>query len=158
MTYDDVKELIQMIDESTLTEFQLTMDNVSVQMSKNAREMEKISSDASLTSSTQTASKADSPIVEPVRSTTTAEKPKVEDQSGEMVKAPIVGTFYSAPGADKPAFVKVGDTVKEGDTLCILEAMKIMNEIVSPCDGEVVEIYVANEDMVEYGQPLFRIK
>ena len=80
------------------------------------------------------------------------------EQSGNIVKSPIVGTFYAAPGSDKPSFVKIGDKVQEGDTLCIVEAMKIMNEITSPYVGEIAEIYVSNEELVEYGQPLFRIK
>ena len=69
----------------------------------------------------------------------------------------MVGTFYSSPSPDKGAFVKVGDNVKKGDVLCIVEAMKIMNEITSDVDGSVAEILVNNEDMVEYNQPLFRI-
>ena len=82
---------------------------------------------------------------------------KVEIKSGNLVKAPIVGTFYQSSGPDKPPFVKVGDKVKEGDLLCIIEAMKIMNEIKSPYSGEIVEILVSNDNMVEYNQPLFRI-
>ena len=82
---------------------------------------------------------------------------KVEIKEGNFVKAPIVGTFYQSSSPDKPPLVKVGDKVKEGDLLCIIEAMKIMNEIKSPCNGEVAEIFVSNEDMVEYDQPLFRI-
>ena len=83
---------------------------------------------------------------------------KQEEPVGNIVKSPIVGTFYAAPGSDKPSFVTVGDKVKEGDTLCIVEAMKIMNEIPSPYNGEIAEIYVVNEEFVEYGQPLFKIK
>ena len=83
--------------------------------------------------------------------------PAADDQSGNIVKCPLVGTFYAAPSEDSPAFVKVGDTVKKGQTLGIVEAMKLMNEIESEFDGVVKEIYVQNEESVEYGQPLFRI-
>jgi acetyl-CoA carboxylase biotin carboxyl carrier protein len=77
---------------------------------------------------------------------------------GTEVTAPIVGTFYSAPSPDAPNFVKVGDTVKVGQVLCIIEAMKLMNEIEAEVAGTVVEIVVRNEDPVEYGQVLMRIE
>lgn len=74
--------------------------------------------------------------------------------AGTQVKSPLVGTFYSAPSPDEPPFVLVGQEVKEGDTLCIIEAMKVMNEIKAPCSGKVVRIMVQPGDMVEYNQPL----
>ncbi len=77
--------------------------------------------------------------------------------AGNIVKAPIVGTFYAAASPDEPAYVKVGDTVKKGDVLMIIESMKLMNEVVSDFDGVVEEIFVANGDAVEYDQPLMRI-
>lgn len=72
--------------------------------------------------------------------------------------SPMVGTFYAQASPDKPAFVKVGDKVKKGQTICIIEAMKLMNEIESEYDGEIVEVLIKNEEMVEFGQPLFLIK
>ncbi|WPC41875.1 acetyl-CoA carboxylase biotin carboxyl carrier protein [Clostridium sp. JS66] len=81
-----------------------------------------------------------------------------EDLNVKEVVSPIVGTFYRSSSPDKPAFVEVGTKVKKGDTLCIVEAMKLMNEIQSEVDGEVVEILVENNQMVEYGQPMFKIK
>ncbi len=77
--------------------------------------------------------------------------------SGNVVKSPLVGTFYSAPAPDAPAFVKVGDTVEKGQTLGIVEAMKLMNEIECEFDGVVKEILIDNASVVEYGQPLFVI-
>ena len=74
--------------------------------------------------------------------------------AGTQVKSPLVGTFYSAPSSDEPPFVLVGQEVKEGDTLCIIEAMKVMNEIKAPCSGKVVRIMVQPGDMVEYNQLL----
>lgn len=74
------------------------------------------------------------------------------------VKSPFVGTFYGSPSPDKPAYVKVGDKVSSGQILCILEAMKIMNEIESDAGGEIAEICVENESLVEYGQTLFKIR
>lgn len=81
-----------------------------------------------------------------------------EDVNVKEVVSPIVGTFYRSSSPDKPAFIEVGTKVKKGDTLCIVEAMKLMNEIQSEVDGEVVEILVENNQMVEYGQPMFKIK
>ncbi len=83
---------------------------------------------------------------------------KIEEKSANIVKSPMVGTFYLKPAPDKEDFVKVGDVVKKGQVLCIIEAMKLMNEIESEYDGQIVEICQKNEDMVDYGRPLFKIK
>ena len=80
------------------------------------------------------------------------------DDGLHIVKSPFVGTFYSSPGPGKPVYSKLGDKVKAGQALCVLEAMKIMNEIESDINGEIVEICVENESLVEFGQPLFKIK
>lgn len=79
-------------------------------------------------------------------------------ETGKEIKAPFVGTFYASSGPGEPAYVKVGDKIKKGQTLCILEAMKIMNEIESDVDGVVAEICLENESFVEFGQVLFKIK
>lgn len=83
---------------------------------------------------------------------------KASDAGLHVIKSPFVGTFYASPSPGKPVYCKVGDKVKAGQTLCVLEAMKIMNEIDSDINGEIVEICVDNESLVEYGQPLFKIK
>ena len=85
------------------------------------------------------------------------EKTEAADEF-ELILAPIVGTFYSAAAPDVPAYVKVGDHVKAGQTVCILEAMKLMNEIQADYDCEIEAVLVSNEQKVEYGQPLFRVK
>ena len=82
---------------------------------------------------------------------------KTDDLEGQIVKSPLVGTFYAAPSEDAEPFVNTGDSVKKGQTLAIVEAMKLMNEIESDFDGKVAEVYVENGQAVEYGQPLFRI-
>ncbi len=81
-----------------------------------------------------------------------------EELNHKKLVSPMVGTFYSQPSPDKPPFVKVGDKVKKGQTICIIEAMKLMNEIESEHDGEVAKVLVGNEEMVEFGQPMFLIK
>ena len=92
------------------------------------------------------------PTAAPVSETAApAEAPKV---SGKAIKAPLVGTFYAAPSPDQPPFVQVGDTVKKGDVVLIIESMKLMNEVTSDVDGVVQEILVKNGDAVEYDQPL----
>ena len=83
---------------------------------------------------------------------------EAEEDEPLFITSPIVGTFYSAAAPDVPAFVKVGDRVKNGQTVCILEAMKLMNEIQCEFDCEIEAILVSNEQKVEYGQPLFRVK
>lgn len=82
------------------------------------------------------------------------EETKAEVPQGKVVKAPIVGTFYAAPAPDQPPFVQVGDTVKKGDVILIIESMKLMNEVTSDVDGVVKEILVKNGEAVEYDQPL----
>ena len=81
----------------------------------------------------------------------------MDDLSGNIIKSRLVGTFYAAPSEGAQAYVKVGDNVKKGQTLAIIEAMKLMNEIESEFDGNIVEIYVENGQAVEYGQPLFKV-
>ena len=93
-----------------------------------------------------------------VASVTESTASVVSEEDLFIVKSPIVGTMYSSPNPESQNFVVVGSMVKKGDTLCILEDMKLMNEIESEVDGEVVEVLVSNEDMVEYGQPLFKIR
>ena len=88
----------------------------------------------------------------------TASPSSAEEPEGNIVKSPLVGTFYAAPSEDAPAFVKLGDKVKKGQVLAIVEAMKLMNEIESDFDGEVAEILVENGQPVEYGQPLFVVR
>lgn len=83
---------------------------------------------------------------------------KQSEEAGKKIVSPMVGTFYVSPSPDKPAFVKAGDRVKKGQTVCIIEAMKLLNEIESDVDGEIIKVLVNNEEMVEFGQPLFLVK
>ncbi len=85
------------------------------------------------------------------------EETSVDFNNADDIKAPMVGVFYQAPSPDEPPYVQVGSRVKKGDTLCIIEAMKLMNEITADRDGEIVDICVNNGEVVEYGQILFKI-
>ncbi len=153
MNFEEVKELISIVNNSELTCFELNMDNAAVKMSKNKNDFISPVSESTVVS----AADKKEIIVNSAEKSIIEEAPKKEIVSGNVVKSPIVGTFYASSGPGKPALFKVGDKVKEGDVLCIVEAMKIMNEIVSPYAGEVAEICVKDEELVEYGQPLFRI-
>lgn len=98
------------------------------------------------------------PPVEPASAAATSSSPAAPEANLHLVKSPIVGTYYEAPSPGAPPFVAVGDTVKEGQVLCIIEAMKLMNEIEADASGEIVKMFVSNGSPVEYGMPLFGIR
>ncbi|ADU91353.1 acetyl-CoA carboxylase biotin carboxyl carrier protein [Taylorella equigenitalis] len=100
---------------------------------------------------------AQAPVSSPTSPEPVAQSEVKPDLSGHVVKAPMVGTFYRAPNPSAPPFVEVGMSVKEGDTLCIIEAMKLLNEIEADKSGVIKEILVQNAEPIEYGQPLFVI-
>ena len=93
-----------------------------------------------------------------IAQTAPAAQAEEEAEDETYITSPIVGTFYSAPSPEAKAFVKVGDRVKAGQTVCILEAMKLMNEIESDFDCEIEAVLASNEQKIEYGQPLFKVK
>ena len=103
-------------------------------------------------------STAAAPAATPAAVQESAAQPEEESYSGTVVSAPLVGTFYAANAPEEPPIVSVGDTVTKGQTLCIIEAMKTMNTIESPCDGKVQKILVTNGELVEYHQPLIVIE
>lgn len=101
---------------------------------------------------------AAAPAAAPAAVQESVAQPEEESYSGTVVSAPLVGTFYAANAPEEPPIVSVGDTVTKGQTLCIIEAMKTMNTIESPCDGKVQKILVTNGELVEYHQPLIVIE
>ncbi|KXT62929.1 Biotin carboxyl carrier protein of acetyl-CoA carboxylase [Streptococcus sp. DD04] len=107
---------------------------------------------------------ASAPVLEPAPQAAPTAVPEVAPEAptpaaeGDVVESPLVGVAYLAAGPDKPAFVNVGDQVKKGQTLMIIEAMKVMNEVPAPKDGVITEVLVQNEEMVEFGKGLVRIK
>lgn len=98
------------------------------------------------------------PAASPAAAAAPAEKTADAPEKGNFITSPIIGTFYTSPSPEKPCFVKVGDTVNAGDVVCIIESMKLMNEITSEFSGRVAEVYVNNAESVEFGQKLFRIE
>ena len=137
MNIKEIKELIEIVEASSLSEFSLKEGNLEVTMKKNC-----------------TVSEAAKPVVREISTNVQEEEPE-EDT---YIMSPMVGTFYSSPAPDAVSYVNVGDTVKKGQTLCIIEAMKLMNEIECEYDAEIISVMVSNEQKVEYGQPLFKVK
>ena len=147
MDYDKIKELIEAVSKSNLTRFEVEEGGLKISM-----RTDKDSKNIVVAASQTAAATVAEPMVQ------TAAVPQVEETAGSMVvKSPLVGTFYCAPNVDAKPYVQLGDVVKKGQVLGIVEAMKLMNEIESEFEGEIKEILVENEQMVEYGQPLFVI-
>ena len=162
MNLNEIKDLMAQFDQSSLREFSYKNGTDELQFSKNEARM---ASEAPAQVAPVPAAVAASPVVSapstPVESAV-EEAPSPAETTvapeGDVVESPLVGVAYLAAGPDKPAFVTVGDSVKKGQTLVIIEAMKVMNEIPAPKDGVVTEILVSNEEMVEFGKGLVRIK
>ena len=156
MDYQQILELVKEVSKAGLTNFEYTEGNIRIAMSCPQPEEKIVVPASNLV--LQEAAGAGANTVETAAPAQQEPEQIAEEKGGNVVKSPLVGTFYAAPSEDSQPFVKVGDTVKKGQTLAIVEAMKLMNEIESEFDGVVTEILVENEDNVEYGQPLFRIQ
>ena len=155
MDYKAIQELIKTINESGLYSLEIDSDGTRIKMSKGPEQV--------LIGSTSAVAQTAVTVQEQIKPVAITEEIKekvevVEDESLHIVKSPIVGTFYASASPEKPNFANVGTVVKKGSVLCILEAMKLMNEIESDVDGEIVEVLVKSEEMVEYGQSLFKIR
>ena len=157
MDLDEIKLVLDMMREHDLAEFELERDGVKLRLRKNMREPVERRRPAASAGDVRAACWRRSPTMVGAPATPVL-APANEDIDLAIVKSPIVGTFYrqSEPGA-KP-FADVGQVVKKGQVLCIIEAMKLMNEINSDCDGEIVKVYVENGQAVHYGERLFAIK
>ena len=157
MNLNDIKDLMAQFDQSSLREFSYKNGTDELQFSKNeARLVSEVASQVAPAPVLATPSPV-APAETVVEETSSPAEASVAAE-GDLVESPLVGVAYLAAGPDKPAFVTVGDTVKKGQTLVIIEAMKVMNEIPAPKDGVVTEILVSNEEMVEFGKGLVRIK
>ena len=144
MDLEKIEGLVKIIEESSLNEFTYKDKDVKITMSKLDH---------------PPVVAAGVPVAAPAPAAVNTSVDAAEEEDDTLfITSPIVGTFYSAAAPDVPAFVKVGDQVKAGQTVCILEAMKLMNEIQSDYDCEIEAVLVSNEQKVEYGQPLFRVK
>lgn len=154
MEIKEIKELLITIDKTSIHEFKLQKDNLKLEIIKFDKE------DA--TQNTNEVSNV-SLKIEQSESKVKSENMTINEDKNDfediyIVKSPIVGVFYASPSPDAEPFFYVGDIVTIGQSLCIIEAMKIMNEIESEINGEIIEMLVKNEDLVEYGQPLMKIR
>lgn len=162
MNLNEIKELIDKINSSDISYFEVKLDDSYIKMDKSlTRNLTDISSNSSEDSGIKESK-------ESLQTTTTLEledeiiidkvnKKEVNDND-YIIKAPMVGTFYESPGVGQNSYVKVGDKIKPGDILCIVEAMKLMNEIECEVSGEIIEILAKDGEMVEYGAELFRVR
>ena len=162
----ELKELVEFLKANGIAEFEMERPDLKVGLKfVGAAAPASSGVDASQLAALLAASRgpapvAAAPVAHAVPAAPAAEPAKApsEEDGAHIVKSPIVGTFYASPSPDAPAFVAVGDTVAVGKVLCIVEAMKLMNEIESDAAGKVVKVFVAPGQPVEYGQPLFAIK
>ncbi len=157
MDYKDIKKLIDDMGNSNLDSLEIEFpEGIKISMTKNTGK------EVVITTGEPNVIEGSAPMTPPVvrenKGTSLVNVQNNEEENYKIVKSPMVGTFYASSAPDKDPFVKVGDKVHKGQVLCIVEAMKLMNEIESEFDGEIVEICVNNEDIVEYGKPLFKIK
>ena len=142
-----LKKLIDLVQESGIAELEITEGEEKVKIVKGGA--------VSVSAAPVSAMPATAPAAGPAPAAPPAGEVPEAGQEGHVVKAPMVGTFYRSPSPDAKVFVEVGQAVKEGDTICIIEAMKLMNEIEADASGVVKAILVENGQPVEYGQPLF---
>ncbi len=160
LNMDELRELADLVDERGFTDFEFKNEKIRVRMSKTLYVSAPVQEFQIPQSAPQTQER---PNVQ-----TSASSESIPSESGNetadiddglhQITSPIVGTFYNSPSPDKPTFVKEGDIVSADTVVCIVEAMKLMNEIQAEVSGEIVKIYVENAQPVEFGQPLFGIK
>ncbi len=157
METNEIKDLLSQFDQSSLTELQLKKENIELYFNKNSFSSRQVSSESSDVKVESIPAATPVPSVQPTAAGTleVSSEPII---AGTEIVSPLVGVVYLKPSPEQSQFKQIGDSVKKGDVLCIVEAMKVMNEIVSDVDGELVEILVENEQIVEYDQPLFRVK
>lgn len=152
MEYEKIKQLMDDMGNSKLTEINVDFpDGTKISMKKELKKETIVVNQADAKLIENSSSKVEEIKEEVVKS-------EIKEAEGNVVKSPMVGTFYIKPSPTSEPYVEIGKDVKQGDTLCIIEAMKLMNEIESEFSGKVTEILVKDGDMVEYGTPLFRIK
>ena len=145
-----VKKLIKILDASDVTDIEIEENGVRIKVAKKIRAAQTVAQPNFYTN----------PVIQPAFAEAVEEKPEVKEKPSNLheIRSPIVGTFYRAPAPDADSYVQVGDIISPGSVLCIVEAMKLMNEIESDVSGKVVKILVENGKPVEYNQPLFLIQ
>jgi acetyl-CoA carboxylase biotin carboxyl carrier protein len=160
MTVDEIKEILELMREHELAEFELQRNGETLRLRKHspapwAGQMPAVPAAAI---HPPVAAAPPAPVPPQAEGESAVLEPASEDVDLAIVKSPIVGTFYRASEPGAPPFVETGQTVRKGQVLCIIEAMKLMNEINAECDGEIVKVYVENGQAVQYGERLFAIR
>ena len=155
MEFDDIERILELVKQHELAEFELEKDGLKLRVRKAGAAFQVLPPQLQ-----QAPVPAAAPVHAPLTPAQPAAAPASVDDELELavVKSPIVGTFYRSAEPGAPAFVEVGQRVKKDQVLCIIEAMKLMNEITSEYDGEIVSVYVENGKPVQYGERLFAIK
>ena len=143
MNLKEIKEMINLMNENGLLELEMERDGLKIRLKKKGPEKEEIRLEKT-------------PLAKQVLGE--EKKSEAPPAKGLIIKAPMVGTFHSAPSPDTNAFVEVGQEIKQGEVICIIESMKLMNEIKSEIKGIVKEIFINNADPVEFGQELFLVE
>ena len=157
----EIREIIKLVDASTIDEFVYEADGSKVKLKKNGGAVEVVAPKAVVAAAPvveQPKAAAPAAAPAPVKEEAPAAAPVANDADLHKITSPMVGTFYQAPNPDSPAYVKVGDKVGDETIVCIVEAMKLFNEIEAEIKGEIVEVLVKDGQLVEYGQPLFLVK
>jgi len=157
MKLDEIKELARIFGKSKLDKMKIKMKDFELEMEKGATVTATPAPAATAVTAPAPAAATQSPA-QPAAAESPAAEAKPATPKGEIITSPMVGTFYASPSPDAPPFVQAGDKVKAGQTLCILEAMKIMNELDAEYDCEILEILVEDGEAVEYDKPLFVVK
>lgn len=155
MNTRNVKSLIDMMEKSSLTALEVEEEGCKIRLERSVQGGA-VTQAAPIAPVLQQPVMAAPTVPQTVPEAAPAAAP--EAPAGKEVKSPMVGVFYSSPSPESDPFVTVGQRVKKGDVLCIIEAMKLMNEITAEVEGEITEICAQNGQIIEYGQPLFRIK
>ncbi|MDD2838292.1 MAG: acetyl-CoA carboxylase biotin carboxyl carrier protein [Sulfuricurvum sp.] len=148
MDMKQIKALLQEFDASTLSKLKITQDAFSIELEKNI----------GVVAAPVMAAPAAAVAAAPVAATAAESAPAAPVHAGDMILSPMVGTFYAAPSPDSAPFVKVGDRVKKGQVIAVLEAMKIMNELEAEFDCKIVSVLVSDAQAVEYDMPLFAVE
>ena len=156
MNYEEIKKLIDDMGNAKIDELEIEFpEGMKISMKKNTEKEVVVANNMQ---STQMPTSVPTIQVNTENNTNILKEQPNYEENYKIIKSPMVGTFYSRLAPNKDSFVKVGDTIKKGQVVCIVEAMKLMNEIESEFDGEIAEICIKDGDVVEYGMPLFKIK
>ena len=161
MNQKEIKELIELLVEKDITEFELERGDMKLHVKRgNSAQIVQVAHPLPVAMASAPSVPAPSSATAPPPAGASAPAAPAEAPNADLfiVKSPIVGTYYEAPSPGTPPFVKIGDTVKEGQVLCIIEAMKLMNEIEAEVSGVLVKAFISNGSPVEYGLPLFGIR